>query len=47
MGANSEDLQSLYELVGSSTKELPLFHSGHILPADHVPKVVEWFTRRL
>lgn len=42
-----EGVQALYELLGSPTKELVLYDSGHGLPADHIPKVVEWFTRHL
>jgi dienelactone hydrolase len=42
-----EGVQALYELVGSPTKELVIFDSGHALPADHRPKVVEWFRQYL
>jgi dienelactone hydrolase len=42
-----EGVQALYELLGSPTKELMFFDSGHMLPPDHIPKVVEWFTRYL
>jgi dienelactone hydrolase len=45
--ATGEGVQALYELVSSPTKELMFFESGHLLPADHIPKVVEWFTRYL
>jgi dienelactone hydrolase len=42
-----EGVQALYELIGSSTKESVLMDSGHLLPADHIPRVVDWFTRHL
>ena len=42
-----EEVQALYGLIGSSTKELVLFDSGHDLPADHMPQVVEWFRQYL
>jgi dienelactone hydrolase len=42
-----EGAQALYELLGSPTKELVLFDSGHSLPSDHIPKVVDWFSRHL
>jgi dienelactone hydrolase len=45
--ATVEGVQALYELVSSPTKELMFFDSGHMLPADHIPKVIEWFTRHL
>ena len=42
-----EEVQALYGLVGSPTKELVIFDSGHALPADHMPKAVEWFRQYL
>jgi len=42
-----EEVRALYELIGSPAKELVIFDSGHALPADHMPKVVEWFRRYL
>jgi dienelactone hydrolase len=42
-----EGVQALYELIGSPAKELVIFDSGHALPADHRPKVVEWFSQYL
>ena len=42
-----EGVQALYELIGSPTKELVIFDGGHALPADHMPKVVEWFHQYL
>jgi len=42
-----DGVQALYELLGSPTKELVLFDSGHSLPSDHIPKVVDWFSRHL
>lgn len=42
-----EGIQELYELIGSPVKELVLFDSGHILPPDHLPRVVDWFSRYL
>lgn len=42
-----EDIRSLYELVGSPSKELVFFDSGHRLPSEFVPKAVEWFLQHL
>jgi fermentation-respiration switch protein FrsA (DUF1100 family) len=42
-----EDVRALYELIGSPFIELVLYDSGHIVPADHIPKAVDWFTRHL
>ena len=42
-----EEIQSLHRLVGSPTKELIFFDSGHKLPSEFVPKAVEWFRQHL
>jgi hypothetical protein len=42
-----EDVHSLHGLVGSPAKELVFFDSGHRLPAEYVPKAVDWFCRHL
>jgi fermentation-respiration switch protein FrsA (DUF1100 family) len=42
-----EGVQALYELIGSPTKESVIFDGGHALPADYMPKVVEWFRQYL
>lgn len=42
-----EDIRALHRLVGSTTKELRFFESGHRLPSAFVPKAVEWFRQHL
>ena len=40
-----EDIRSLYGLVGSPSKELIFFDSGHMLPHEYMTKAVDWFLR--
>lgn len=42
-----EELQYLHDLIGSPTKKLILFDSGHVLPPEFVPRAVEWFRQHL
>jgi fermentation-respiration switch protein FrsA (DUF1100 family) len=42
-----EQVQSLYELVGSPVKELVLFEGGHGPLSDYVPRATEWFRQHL
>lgn len=42
-----EDIRYLHELVGSPTKELLFFDSGHLLPAEFISKTVAWFRKHL
>lgn len=44
---NLDEVQALYELVGSPSKELVLFEGGHGPLVDYIPKAVEWFSERL
>lgn len=38
-----EEGNQLYQLIPGPTKELVFFDSGHILPAEWVPKATSWF----
>jgi len=42
-----EGVRALYDAIGAPTKELVMFESWHALPAQHGPKVVEWFLQHL
>ncbi len=42
-----EEIRSLHGLVGSPSKELMFFDSGHRLPTEFVPKAVDWFRQYL
>ncbi len=44
---NLDEVRSLYELVGSPSKELVLFEGGHGPLVDYIPKAVEWFRQYL
>ena len=44
---NLDEVQSLYELVGSPSKELVLFEGGHGPLVDYIPRAVEWFRQYL
>lgn len=38
-----EEANQLYQLIPGPTKELTFFDSGHMLPAEWVPKAANWF----
>lgn len=42
-----EEANQLYQLIPGPTKELIMFDSGHFLPAEYVPKAVNWFQSNL
>lgn len=42
-----EEVQALYKLVGSLTKELVFYDSGHRLPSDFVDRALGWFRQHL
>jgi dienelactone hydrolase len=43
----ADEIESLHRLVGSPTKELIFFDSGHRLPSEFVPTAVAWLRQHL
>lgn len=41
------EVQLLFDLIGSSAKEMVLSEHGHGLFADYIPSIVEWFRQHL
>jgi dienelactone hydrolase len=42
-----EHAEALQSLINSKTKEQIFFDAGHKLPADYVPRAVDWFVQHL